>query len=202
MELQFDKTSVVSANEQIMMQIKLKIELNELFPGTLLPTVKELAKSLKLNYNTVAAIYRSLEREGYLVQNRRAGTRVADHPPKTTSPLEHHLAAEFVQRMHSLQLDPERTLKLTLAQTAVGTSKPLRVAVVAGRPLEASQLSERYQALLGSSYCCVANTPESYTSSDYALTLIDAALVTTLQTVLEPPRYETTYSASFPAGAD
>jgi GntR family transcriptional regulator len=202
MKLQLDKTSVVPLSEQISGQVKLKIEQNEWPPGTLLPTVKELAKSLKLNYNTVAAIYRSLEREGYLVQNRRAGTRVAAQPPKNTRVLEQHLAAEFAQRLQRLQLDPEETFKLTLAQAAVGTSKPLRVAVVARRPLEASQLAERYEGLLGSSYHCVANTPESYKSSEYALTLIDPALITTLQALLEPPRYETSYSASFPAGAD
>lgn len=202
MNLHLNKTSAVSINDQISSQIRLKIEQNKWLPGTLLPTVKELARSLKLNYNTVAAIYRSLEREGYLVQNRRAGTRVADKPPKNTRILEQHLAAEFAQRLQTLQLDAEETLKLTLAQAAIGTTQPLRVAVIAQRPLEASQLAGRYQALLGSAYVCIANTVESYESSDYALTLIDPALITTLQAILEPPRYETTYSASFPAGAD
>jgi GntR family transcriptional regulator len=202
MKLQLDKTSVVSPSQQISRQIKLKIEQNEYSSGSLLPTVKELAKSLKLNYNTVAAIYRRLEREGYLVQNRRAGTRVADNPPKNTRLLEQHLASEFAQRMQSLQLDPEETLKLTLAQAALGTAKPLRVAVIAQRPLEAHQFAERYQALLGNSYICVANTPESYSSPDYAFVVIDPALISTLQTVLEPSRYETSYSAAFPAGAD
>jgi GntR family transcriptional regulator len=202
MKLRLDKNSFMPINEQVSKQIKVKIEQREWSPGTLLPTVKELARSLKLNYNTVAAIYRGLEREGYLVQNRRAGTRVADSPPQNRHPLEQHLASEFAQRLQSLQLDPEETLKLTLAQAALGTAKPLRVAVIAQRPLEASQLAEQYQALLGASYRCVANTPESYESSDYALTLIDPALITTLQAVLEPPHYEASYSASFPAGAD
>jgi GntR family transcriptional regulator len=202
MKLHLDKTSMVAPNEQISTQIKLKIEQNDYLSGSLLPTVKELAKSLKLNYNTVAAIYRGLEQEGYVVQNRRAGTRVADNPPKNTRRLEQHLASEFAQRLRRLQLDPEETLKLTLAQAAVGSSQPLRVAVVAQRPLEASQLAERYQALLGGAYLCVATTPESYSRADYALALIDPALISTLQRVLEPPRYETSYSASFPAGAD
>jgi DNA-binding transcriptional regulator YhcF (GntR family) len=193
-----------SPNEQISQQIRLMIENEEWLPGILLPTVKELAKSLKLNYNTVAAIYRGLEREGYVVQNRRAGTKVAEHPPrKPEQHLEHHLASEFAKRLQALQLNPEETLKLTLAQAAVGGSgKPLRVAVVAQRPLEASQLSERYQAVLGTSYVCVGLTPESYVSSEYALTLIDPSLITILQTLLAPSRYESVYSTSFPAGAD
>jgi DNA-binding transcriptional regulator YhcF (GntR family) len=202
MNFHLEKTSIIPPNEQISKQIKLKIEQGDWPSGMLLPTVKELAKSLKLNYNTVAAIYRGLEREGYLVQNRRAGTRVADDPPKNTNLLEQHLAAEFAQRLRDLHLDPEETLKLTLAQAALGMAKPLRVAVIAQRPLEASQLAERYQALLGNSYRCVANTAESYRSSDYALTLIDPSLVATLQSVLIPPRYESIYSPSFPAGAD
>jgi DNA-binding transcriptional regulator YhcF (GntR family) len=170
----------------------------------LAPYVKELAKSLKLNYNTVAAIYRGLEREGYLVQNRRAGTRVADNPPrKPERVLEHHLASEFAERLKALNLDPEETVKFTLAQAAIGKStNPLQVAVIAQRPLAATQLAERYQAVLGSSYTCVALTPESYVSTNYALTLIDPSLITTLQTLLAPSRYESVYSPSFPAGAD
>jgi GntR family transcriptional regulator len=202
MKLQLDKTSIIPPSEQISSQIKLKIEQSEWPSRTLLPTVKELAKSLKLNYNTVAAIYRGLERDGYLIQNRRAGTRVADNPPKHTQILEQHLASEFAQRLRSLQLDPEETLKLTLAQAAIGTSKPLRVAVIAQRLLEAHQLSERYQALLGQAYVCVPNTPESYSSTDYAMTLLDPSLVATLQTLSTPSHYESVFSASFPAGAD
>ncbi len=204
MNLFLDKTSIVPLNEQLFLQIKLKIENGDLSPDILLPTVKELAKSFKLNYNTVAAVYRRLEREGYVVQNRRAGTRVASQPPKRGEQvLEHHLAAEFAQRLKGLNVNAEETLKLTLAQAALGfSSQPLKVAVVARRPLEAQQLSERYQALLGQAYLCIPNTPESYSSTDYAMTLLDPSLVPTLQTLSTPPRYENFYSASFPAGAD
>lgn len=204
MDIHLDKTSVIPINEQLYLQISKLIESNRLHSNTSLPTVKELAKSFKLNYNTVAAVYRRLEREGYVTQNRRAGTRVAPQLPKKEGRvLEQHLASEFAQRLKGLNVNAEETLKLTLAQAALETaSKPLRVAVVALRPLEAQQLAERYQGILGKAYVCVPNTPETYSSPDYAMTLLDPSLVATLQTLSTSPRYENFYSASFPAGAD
>lgn len=45
-------------------------------PGDKLPTVRELAISLKINYNTVNKVYLSLLHDGYLMSRRGKGTFV------------------------------------------------------------------------------------------------------------------------------
>lgn len=52
--------------QQIAEQIKRAIAVGALTPGEKLPTVKALAHELKLNANTVARVYRDLEREGII----------------------------------------------------------------------------------------------------------------------------------------
>ena len=59
-------------------------------PGDKLPTVRELAISLKINYNTVNKVYLSLLHDGYLISHRGRGTFVRDisqpEAPKQDSP--------------------------------------------------------------------------------------------------------------------
>lgn len=45
-------------------------------PGDKLPTVRELAITLKINYNTVNKVYLSLLHDGYLLSRRGKGTFV------------------------------------------------------------------------------------------------------------------------------
>lgn len=47
-------------------------------PGDKLPTVRELAVSLGVNYNTVSKVYQDIERDGYIVSKRGKGTFVAE----------------------------------------------------------------------------------------------------------------------------
>ncbi|WP_255467272.1 GntR family transcriptional regulator [Raoultibacter phocaeensis] len=43
-----------------------------------LPTVRELAVDLGINYNTVSKVYQDIERDGYIVSYRGRGTFVSD----------------------------------------------------------------------------------------------------------------------------
>ena len=47
-------------------------------PGDKLPTVRELAIHLKINYNTVNKVYLSLLHDGYLTSHKGRGTFVRD----------------------------------------------------------------------------------------------------------------------------
>lgn len=49
--------------------------------GDKLPTVRELAVDLGINYNTVSKVYQDIERDGYIVSKRGRGTFVADRGP-------------------------------------------------------------------------------------------------------------------------
>lgn len=62
---------------QIMEGIKQQIALGELEKGEKLPTVREVAKMLSVNPNTVARAYRELERAGVIETFVGKGTFVA-----------------------------------------------------------------------------------------------------------------------------
>lgn len=47
-------------------------------PGDKLPTVRELAVELGVNYNTVSKVYQDIERDGYIVSKRGKGTFVSE----------------------------------------------------------------------------------------------------------------------------
>jgi DNA-binding transcriptional regulator YhcF (GntR family) len=67
--------------QQVAAQIQAAIERGELLPEAPLPTVRQLAGDLGLAPNTVARAYGELQSEGWLVGDRRRGTRVAGQIP-------------------------------------------------------------------------------------------------------------------------
>ena len=46
--------------------------------GEKLPTMRELAVELGINYNTVSKVYQDIERDGYITSKRGRGTFVSD----------------------------------------------------------------------------------------------------------------------------
>jgi GntR family transcriptional regulator len=65
---------------QIVEQIKAQIAAGQLTPGDQLPTIRQLATDLRINFNTVVRAYLDLEREGLISTQRGRGTFVADSP--------------------------------------------------------------------------------------------------------------------------
>jgi GntR family transcriptional regulator len=63
---------------QIMDRVKFAVAGGALRPGELVPSVRELAKQLVVNPNTVARAYRDLQAEGLLETVRGMGLQVAD----------------------------------------------------------------------------------------------------------------------------
>lgn len=66
---------------QIEEQLRGLIQRGDLGPGTLLPTVRQLASDLNVAPNTVARAYADLQDEGWLVSEGRRGTHVAPRLP-------------------------------------------------------------------------------------------------------------------------
>ena len=62
--------------------IRLGISIGRLLPDTQLPTVRQLAVDLCINSNTVAKVYRDLERAGTLETRRGIGTFIKSPAPK------------------------------------------------------------------------------------------------------------------------
>lgn len=63
---------------QIEEQIKFLIASGDAKPGDQLPTVRDLAEALEINFNTIARVYRRLDQQGYVSSQRGRGCYVLD----------------------------------------------------------------------------------------------------------------------------
>lgn len=77
MFIQIDSQSSTPVFEQIVREIKSAVARGACRPGDVIPPVRQLAKQLLVNPNTVAKAYRDLERDGVLTTRRGAGVFVA-----------------------------------------------------------------------------------------------------------------------------
>ncbi len=82
--LLFNQASPIPPYEQISLQIRTLIASAQLAPGTLLPSVRQLARDLGVAQNTVVRAYNELEHGGWVVTSERKGVMVAPHPPILT----------------------------------------------------------------------------------------------------------------------
>lgn len=65
------------------------IATRRLAPGDQLPTVRQLAVTLRVNANTVARVYSELERAGVIVTRRGVGSFIAATPAQAHPPRQH-----------------------------------------------------------------------------------------------------------------
>ena len=78
MEIEVEFQSHIPLYEQIVQQLQGLIEDGVLSPGEQLPTTRQLAVKLGINFNTVARAYRLLDREGLISTQPGRGTFVLD----------------------------------------------------------------------------------------------------------------------------
>jgi GntR family transcriptional regulator len=71
-----DPRSPVPLYEQIAARLRVAVASDELKAGELLPSVRQLAATLRVNPATVVQAYRDLEREGFVDMRHGAGTFV------------------------------------------------------------------------------------------------------------------------------
>lgn len=71
-----DPRSPVPLYEQIAARLRVAVAADELKAGDLLPSVRQLAATLRINPATVVQAYRDLEREGFVEMKHGAGTFV------------------------------------------------------------------------------------------------------------------------------
>ena len=79
--LDVERDSDVPISTQIYWQLTYQIDSGRLLPGSRLPPVRELGAALRVNPNTIRAVYRRLADAGYVTSRHGAGTIVADRPP-------------------------------------------------------------------------------------------------------------------------
>ena len=63
---------------QIMEEIKKRAVRGQYKPGTQLPSVRELAKEMEVNPNTIARVYMELDREGFIFTRRGHGSFITE----------------------------------------------------------------------------------------------------------------------------
>jgi GntR family transcriptional regulator len=78
--LSIESGSPLPIYRQLIYLVKLEILSGRLEQGDQLPSIRELAKSLKLNPNTVAKAYYTLEAEGFVESRRGSGNWVNYKP--------------------------------------------------------------------------------------------------------------------------
>ena len=85
-DLDVERDSDVPISTQIFWQLAYQIDSGRLQPGERLAPVRELGAALRVNPNTIRAVYRRLADAGYVTSRHGAGTVVTDRPPKRRRP--------------------------------------------------------------------------------------------------------------------
>ena len=115
-ELDVARDSDVPISTQIFWQIAYQIDSGRLLPGERLAPVRELGAALRVNPNTIRAVYRRLADAGYVTSRHGAGTHVTDRPPQRrgTSALA-GIVAEMLRRAASAGFTPDEVAAATFA---------------------------------------------------------------------------------------
>ncbi len=156
MDIRVSKESEVPVRQQLAEQIVYLIATGSLKPGQPLPSVRELARRLKIHHNTVSHAYQDLVRRTWLVWRR--GTRVVvrsrdDVPGLDTKQdlddLINGVIRQARERGHSLQALRERFRSRLLAEP------PDHILVVDQEPgLQRLLQAEIHEALGWAVECC------------------------------------------------
>jgi GntR family transcriptional regulator len=85
LRLSLDTASPIPAYQQVIQAVKIEILSGRLAAGDRLPPIRELAKILKLNPNTVAKSYYALEEDGFVESRPGSGNWVKPRPPDLDS---------------------------------------------------------------------------------------------------------------------
>ncbi len=85
MKFDIEFTQHVPIYLQLIEQVKHAIASEELQPGDQLPTVRQLATDLSVNFNTIARAYRVLDEEGIISTQHGRGTFILEPRSKRKS---------------------------------------------------------------------------------------------------------------------
>ena len=85
--------------QQVIEQIKLTVVNGGLNPGDRMPSIRELAKTLRINPTTAARIYNELAHEGVLILRQGQGAFVAPKVVSVASEEIHRIVAAHARKM-------------------------------------------------------------------------------------------------------
>lgn len=99
LDLKLDFRSGLPIYTQIVEQIRHMLASGELKPGEQLPTVRQLATDLRVNFNTIARAYRLLDEAGLISTQQGRGTYIWETPsPESSHKLRLQELGELTQR--------------------------------------------------------------------------------------------------------
>jgi len=116
MHFRIDNASDRPVYQQIIDQVKRDIALGRLNKDEKLPTVRQLAKQIALNPNTIAKAYRQLEQEGIIITKPGAGAFVANLDSNLSRSVRKKIVSEELERIaveaFHMQIDRQTLLEL------------------------------------------------------------------------------------------
>ncbi|MFQ6036419.1 MAG: GntR family transcriptional regulator [Sedimentisphaerales bacterium] len=116
MQFRIDNASDRPVYQQIMNQIKRDIALGRLTKDEKLPTVRQLAKQIAINPNTIAKAYRQLEQEGIITTKPGAGAFVANLDSNLSRAVRKKIISEELERIvveaFHMQFDRQMLMEL------------------------------------------------------------------------------------------
>lgn len=121
MKISLDFRSGVPIYLQIVEQVQRLVASGELRQGDQLPTVRQLAMDLRVNFNTIARAYRLLDEAGLISTQQGRGTYIWEQPsPEVVQSLRQHSLEVLVQsclgQAARLGCTPEEVLSVFLRQ--------------------------------------------------------------------------------------
>jgi DNA-binding transcriptional regulator YhcF (GntR family) len=124
LDFAIDRNAEVPIGVQLAWALRARIRDGRLVPGQRLPGLRDLAESLKVNANTVRAVYQRLEHEGIIESQRGNGTFVAAVPQAQRSAVG-AIAANAAREALRTGVDPrEVAAALYVEPAAVARSEP------------------------------------------------------------------------------
>ena len=121
-DLRIDPSDATPIWSQIEEGLRRMVAAGALRPGAPVPSVRDLARDLRINPATVAKAYQRLTDAGILMVRRGDGTYVADAPPPTTRAERTRTLREAATRYASLAA----TLGVTTEEAAVALAAAWR----------------------------------------------------------------------------
>jgi len=112
MKFDIEFTKHVPIYIQLTEQVKHAIAIGELKPGDQLPTVRQMAADLRVNFNTIARVYRVLDEEGIISTQHGRGTFILEPTSARKSAALRHedleaLAEHFLTEVRKLDIPAE-----------------------------------------------------------------------------------------------
>jgi GntR family transcriptional regulator len=98
--LKLDFRSGLPIYVQIMDQVRQLVASGELQQGDQLPTVRQLAADLRINWNTVARAYKLLDEAGLISTQQGRGTYIWEAPSEVTTQMLRRQALEGLSRRY------------------------------------------------------------------------------------------------------